>query len=169
MIKKENVNKRQWIQLKLQRSWRVALLLLFAIVQVQCQSVSYTHRTLRKGSAIVHYYAVWQESKPSLLVTVESDKMVFDEHPVLQLRFFGVEDLLRVEGEQLPPIVVEDQGMIRAKFPLDEGDVELFAKGVSKVRLSTMPYTHEKTFKRDRIGKRLFREFQKAKVKDTDF
>ncbi len=168
-MRNKHVRGGKWFSSKPQRSWRVALLLLFAIVQVQCQSVSYTHRTFGKGSAIVHYYAVWQESKPSLLVTVESDKMDFDEHPVLQLRFFGVDEPLRVEGEQLPPIVVEDQGMIRAKFPLDEEDVELFAKGVSKVRLSTMPYTHEKTFKRDGIGKRLFREFQKAKAKDTDF
>lgn len=169
VVCEEIVNKRVVCLLRHKRGWMVALLLLSALFQVQCHSVSYTQRTFSKEDANVRYYAIWQEGKPSLLVVVVSENLVFDERPVLHLRFFNVDEPLRIEGEQLPIKVVENQSKASAKFPLTEAQVQLFANGVSKVRLSTLPFTHERVFGHDRMGKQLFRLFQEAKTSDTDF
>ena len=45
----------------------------------------------------------------------------------------------------------------------------LLKKGVAKIRLSTIPIEHERTFAKDKIGKKLYQFFLKQKNKDNDF
>ena len=50
-----------------------------------------------------------------------------------------------------------------AEFPVEQKDINFFASGISKVRLSTVPIVHEKEFSSDVIGNYLFSSLQKAK------
>lgn len=49
-----------------------------------------------------------------------------------------------------------------AKFPISREQVESLSKGVKKLRLNTSPKYHEKEWRRDKIGKKLY-----AKYKDS--
>ena len=55
-----------------------------------------------------------------------------------------------------------------AEFPIQENDIDFFSSGISKVRLSTVPYVHEKEFARDYIGSYLYSALRKVSMsKDT--
>jgi len=42
-------------------------------------------------------------------------------------------------------------------------------EGVAKIRLSMTPMNHERTFKKDKIGKKLYQFYLKEKQKDENF
>ena len=56
-----------------------------------------------------------------------------------------------------------------AQFKISPQQFELLKKGVAKIRLSTIPIEHERTFAKDKIGKKLYQFFLKQKNKDNDF
>ena len=56
-----------------------------------------------------------------------------------------------------------------AQFKISPQQFELLKKGVAKIRLSTIPIEHERTFTKDKIGKKLYQFFMKQKDKDNDF
>lgn len=56
-----------------------------------------------------------------------------------------------------------------AQFIATPAQLELLKKGISKVRLSTSPIEHEREFKKDKIGEKLYQLFLKQKDKDNNF
>ena len=46
---------------------------------------------------------------------------------------------------------------------------EALKNGIANVRLSTTPYEHEREFKKDKIGKKLYEHYLKEKDKDSNF
>ena len=56
-----------------------------------------------------------------------------------------------------------------AQFKITPKQFELFKKGISKIRLSTTPIEHERTFSKDKIGKELYLFFLKHRDKENDF
>ena len=46
---------------------------------------------------------------------------------------------------------------------------ELLREGVAKVRLSTLPIEHERTFKKDKLGKKLYNFYLHQMNKDISF
>lgn len=56
-----------------------------------------------------------------------------------------------------------------AQFKVTPSQFEEIKNGVSKVRLSMTPMNHERTFKKDKIGKKLYELFIEARSKNDDF
>lgn len=56
-----------------------------------------------------------------------------------------------------------------AQFKISPQQFELLKKGVAKIRLSTIPIEHERTFAKDKIGKKLYQFFLKQKNKGISF
>lgn len=56
-----------------------------------------------------------------------------------------------------------------AMFRVTEEDMEMFKLGVESIRLTTLPITHDRTFKKDRIGLKLYQNYQTAKRKAKNF
>ena len=56
-----------------------------------------------------------------------------------------------------------------AQFVVTPQQFELLKSGVKKIRLSTTPIEHERTFKKDRIGKKLYEFYIEQRDKDDDF
>lgn len=56
-----------------------------------------------------------------------------------------------------------------AQFRITPQQFEILNEGVAKIRLSMTPMNHERTFKKDKIGKKLYQFYQKEKQKDEDF
>ena len=46
-----------------------------------------------------------------------------------------------------------------AKFPISKEQVESLSKGVKKLRLNTSPQFHEKEWRKDKIGKKLYQKY----------
>jgi hypothetical protein len=148
------------------------ILLYFALIALflscgSSKSVSYTHKPLAEEGCSVAYSALQQDGQLYIFVTVKSDRLIFNDTPSLMLKNFegGV---LTLEGVNLQSRT-ETSGMVisnvfvpisevkaMAQFPVDATDIDFFKSGISKVRLSTVPIVHEKSFSSDKIGKYLY-------------
>ena len=56
-----------------------------------------------------------------------------------------------------------------AQFKVTPEQFESLKDGIIKVRLSTIPIEHEREFKKDKIGKKLYKFFIEAQNKENDF
>ena len=153
---------------------------LLCAISIKAQSVSYTYKPLAAEGCHVDYSPSWQDGKPYLVVSVRSDRMKFVAEPVLLLKTSEGETI-RLEGKPLD-VSTKSTGVVSgnivipiqefnatAQFPITEEQISLLNKGISKVRISLIPMNHERTFKKDKIGKKLYQFYLKAKAKDDDF
>ena len=55
------------------------------------------------------------------------------------------------------------------QFKITPEQFEKIKDGIAKVRLSTIPIEHERTFSKDKIGKKLYLFYLKERNKDNNF
>ena len=115
-----------------------------------------------------------------IVVTVESDRLVFDSKPTMMLKNFKGE-VLKLEGYNLQSrsetsgvfvsniVIPITELNAMAEFPVDAKDIGFFASGIAKVRLSTVPIMHEREFSKDAIGEYLYNSLRKARTAATSF
>lgn len=136
--------------------------IIIAFTQVSAQSVSYTYKPLAAQGCSVEYSAIWQEGSPYIVVAISSDRLVFNETPTMMIRTLN-DELIKSEGKAITAstsqggiivsnVVVPVTGIrATAQFPITVEQIEMLQNGVAKVRISTIPLTHERTFKKDKI------------------
>lgn len=144
------------------------------------KSVSYTHRPLAAEGCSVSYSTVQNDGQIRIVVTVRSDRLVFVSNPMMMLKNFKGE-VLKLEGvnsqsrSETAGVLVNNMVLpvnelnAMAEFPVAEKDIDFFASGISKVRLSTIPLVHEKEFSRDIIGTYLFKSLSAANTSEESF
>ena len=154
--------------------------IIIAFTQVSAQSVSYTYKPLAAQGCSVEYSAIWQEGSPYIVVAISSDRLVFNETPTMMIRTLN-DELIKSEGKAITAStsqggiivsnVVVPVTRIRAtaQFPITVEQIEMLQNGVAKVRISTIPLTHERTFKKDKIGKKLHSYFKKSAKLEENF
>lgn len=164
------------------RKWMYLLMVLIAcVMQLKAQSVSYTYKPFAEEGCAVSYTPVIVENEACIVVSVQSDRLVFSDNPTMMVRFFNTDQILQLEGKKLN-ITSSNGGILignvlvpytdmkaMAQFKITEAQIELFKNGVEKIRLSTFPIVHERVFKSDKIGMPLFQNFQVAKDKAKNF
>lgn len=146
----------------------------------QAQSVSYTYKPLADEGCQMSYSIAKQDTNYCMVVTVSSDNMVFLKNPIFLIKTFKG-DVIKLTGEQsgdksdtggfligsiIFPITEINS---TAQFPITEDQLKLLNDGIMKVRLSTSPYEHERTFKKDKIGKKLYNIYLKKKEQHDNF
>ena len=154
--------------------------ILFCTLLLHAQSVSYTYKPFAAEGCSVEYSPSWQEGKPFLIVIVKSDRMKFVSNPVLLLKTANGETI-RLEGTSVD-VSTSSTGIVSgnigipvqefnatAQFPIEERHIELLNQGITKVRISLIPMNHERTFNKDKIGKKLYNAFLKTKQSDDSF
>lgn len=160
---------------------RTLLSLLTVFLLTSCSSyISYTYRPLAAEGCSVRYSANYQEGKPYLFVEIQSDRLMFGGKPILMVKTFKGE-IFTLEGISIATSQ-ESSGVIvgnmvlpitelqaKALFPITEDQISLLNDGIAKVRISTVPITHERTFSQDIIGKRLYNQFESTKKKAREF
>ena len=137
------------------------------------QTVSYSYKPLAEEGCCVDYSIAKQDSVYSIIVKVTSNSSLFLKEATMLLKTFDGE-IIKFHGTA---INIDSQstnlasGNINstAQFIATPAQLELLKKGISKVRLSTSPIEHEREFKKDKIGKKLYQLFLKQKDKDNNF
>lgn len=156
------------------------LLFLFIGCRVVAQSVSYSYRPLAAEGCNVKYSVMKQDTAYYIIVTVRSDRLKFLKEPTFLIKNFD-DDVIKLQGDLLDN-ANESAGIMTgnimipvsiiystAQFRISPEQFELIKNGIAKVRLSTIPIEHERTFKKDKIGKKLYKFYLKAKSKSDDF
>lgn len=163
-------------------------LILFVIIgaisiatnDVTAQTVSYTYKALAAEGCSMKYSVAKQNEKFYIIATVQSDRMKFLKESTMMIRTANG-DVLRFSGELIDN-GTESAGIVSgnmvipvtsiistAQFEVSPEQFELLKDGIIKVRLTTIPIEHEREFKKDKIGKKLYEFYLNAKNKEDDF
>ena len=147
---------------------------------INAQTVGYTYRPLAAEGCNMKYSVVKQDTAYYIIATVKSDRLNFLKESTMLLKTFDGE-VIKLYGSQIGS-GSETAGIVSgnivlpvteisstAQFKISPQQFELLKKGVAKIRLSTIPIEHERTFAKDKIGKKLYQFFLKQKNKDNDF
>ena len=128
----------------------------------------------------MRYSVAKQDTIYSIIATVRSDRMNFLNEPTMKVRTFkgkylelkgdvigsGSQSMGIVSGNMVIPITEISS---TAQFRITPQQFEILNEGVAKIRLSMTPMNHERTFKKDKIGKKLYQFYLKEKQKDENF
>jgi len=161
------------------RSFLILLFLSIGI-NIEGQTVSYTYRPLAAEGCQMKYSVIKQDTTYYIVATVSSDRLMFIKQPVMLIKNYDgkvvkLEGDIISNGSESAGILVSNV-MIpvteinsTAQFKITPEQFEIIKNGIAKVRLSTIPIQHERTFKKDKIGKKLYKFYQKAQMKSNDF
>ena len=160
----------------------IAALLLFigTAPDVVAQTVGYTYKALTAEGCNMKYSVAKQDTLYSIIATVRSDRMKFLSNPTMKVRTFegkllelkgtvignGTESTGIVSGNIVIPVTEINS---TAQFWITPEQFKILNEGVAKIRLSMTPMNHERTFNKDKIGKKLYKFFLQEKEKDDNF
>ena len=142
----------------------LSIILTMCSVNINAQTVGYTYRPLAAEGCNMKYSVAKQDTAYYIIATVKSDRLNFLKESTMLLKTFDGE-VIKLYGSQIPVTEISST----AQFKISPQQFELLKKGVAKIRLSTIPIEHERTFAKDKIGKKLYQFFLKQKNKDNDF
>lgn len=159
------------------------LLLLFFLalgIETFAQTVSYSYRPLAAEGCNMKYSVTKQDTTFYIIVTVRSDRLKFLKESTFLIKSFDG-DIIRLKGDLIDN-GSESAGVLvgnmmlpvteinsTAQFRISPYQFEQIKHGIAKVRLSTIPIEHERIFKKDKIGKKLYKFYQNARSKPDDF
>lgn len=144
------------------------------------QTVGYTYKALAAEGCNMEYSVAKQDTIYSIVATVRSDMMKFLSEPTMKIRTFSgkyleLKGTVIGNGSQSAGIVIGNvvipvtEISSTAQFLITPQQFEILNEGVAKIRLSMTPMNHERTFKKDKIGKKLYQFYQQEKQKDENF
>lgn len=146
----------------------------------QAQTVGYTYKALAAEGCNMKYSIAKQDSEYSIIATVSSDRMTFLNEPTMKIKTFTGE-YLELKGKVIGDrsqsaglisgniVIPVTEITSTAQFKITPQQFEVLNEGVAKIRLSMTPMNHERTFQKDKIGKKLYQFYLKEKKKDEDF
>lgn len=156
-----------------------ALLILFS-QSIIAQKVSYSYKLLAAEGCTMDYNVVKQDTAYYIIATVTSDRMTFLNEPTMKARTFE-DEVITLDGVNIGN-GSESMGVVinnlvlpvteiksTAQFAITQEQLKKLKSGIAKIRLSMTPMDHERTFNKDKIGKKLYELYQKANDKDSDF
>lgn len=154
--------------------------LLTVVIASNAQTVGYTAKPLGVDRCTLKYGVAKQDTAYYIIAAISSVKMKFLKESTMMLKTFEG-DVIKLEGTLIDNdtqsagvitagiIIPVTEITSTAQFEVSPSQFELLNKGISKIRLSTIPVEHERTFNKDKIGKKLYQFFLKQKKKEEDF
>lgn len=158
------------------------LLILFLTLGLEtiAQTVGYTYRPLTAEGCNMKYSVAKQDTAFYIIVTVRSERLKFLKESTFLIKTFDGE-IIRLQGDLIDS-GSESAGVLvgnmmlpvteinsTAQFRISQNQFELIKNGIAKVRLSTIPIEHERRFRKDKIGKKLYKLYQNARSKSEFF
>ena len=162
--------------------FRYILVTFFCLISSHliAQTVGYTYKPLAAEGCSMKYSVAKQDTSYYIIATVQSDRMRFLSEPQMKVRTYN-DEVLTFSG-----VVIgngsESAGIVSsnivipvteisstAQFKVSPKHFERIKNGIAKIRLDMTPMNHERTFKKDKIGKKLYQFYLKAKSQDDNF
>ena len=109
-----------------------------------------------------------------LTLMLTSERLKMSDNPKLLLRLMD-DSVMSLDGYMLGSTnksegavmigntaVAINHYVTEAKFPISKEQVESLSKGIKKLRLNTSPKFHEKEWRKDKIGKILYKKYKES-------
>lgn len=165
-----------------------AILVLCSLTVSAQKKVSYRTNAFMEEENAVSFSVTREDSTYFLVMTFESYNSVLPPEPALKMKTFD-DEVLAFSGERLSQnshtggigigtavggsvvtnVIPYDWITELVRFKVTEEQFEAMASGVKKIRINTAPLVHEGEFRRDIIGKRLYKMFLEQKNVKDDF
>jgi len=95
-----------------------------------------------------------QIEEPKMLIKLMNDSVIALEGKLIN------SNVMSRGGVVVSNIMMEASYYVsEAKYPISPEQISQFGQGIKKLRLNTSPYIHEKEWKKDKIGKKLYEEY----------
>lgn len=167
----------------MKKTFRYILTLIISLAFVGnsfAQTVGYSYKPLAKEGCEMKYSVAKQDTSYFIIANVTSDRMLFLSEPTMKIRTFNDEVITLsgvllgndsktgglLYGNFVMPITEKSS---TAQFKITPQQFEVLKNGVSKIRISMTPMNHERTFKKDKIGGKLYKFYLKVKALDDEF
>lgn len=162
---------------------KIITIIIFTIAflsYTSAQTAEYTYRPLAAEGCSMKYCVAKQGEQYYIIATVSSDRMRFLKESCMLIRTFDG-NVIKLDGCLLDNdtqssgiivgnVVVPVTGIISsAQFKISEAELQQLECGISKIRLTTIPIEHERTFKKDKIGNKIYKLYLQVKNKNTYF
>ena len=154
------------------------LVVLLCCFVSRAQTVGYSYKPLAAEGCSMKYSVIRQDSVYYIIATVKSDRLTFLKESTMLIKNFDGE-VIKLQGSLISS---ESAGVLignivypvteissTAQFKITPEQFEKIKDGIAKVRLSTIPIEHERTFSKDKIGKKLYLFYLKERNKDNNF
>ena len=155
----------------------IIVLTLCSVSRAQAQSYSI-------GDLTNHFYKLYFSVKNVdgiiyLYTKMRTEKMDFENPPKIKMRTFG-DNIIELTGEKLTSqddmvavpmgvlIIPISEKNIFARFAITESEMKLINEGVKKIRLYTLRESYDKSFKKDNLGKKIYKQYQKVLSEGDD-
>ena len=147
------------------------LLIVLSCTCTQAQ-VSYGDRAFGDGNIKINV----STEKDSVYLTfiITSWKYKMSDSPKVLFRLMN-DEVISLDGKIIGSSIMNDGAVMvgyvavssneyvtEAKFPIAKNQIEKFSKGIKKVRINTSPKYHEKEWRRDKIGKKLYAKYKES-------
>lgn len=112
-----------------------------------------------------------EDNEAFLSVHLEDESRSIIEEPKMLVKLMN-DSVITLDGKLLNSIIVSRAGVVvsnvmlpigsyisDAKFPISHEQISQFGQGIKKLRLNTTPKYHEKEWKKDKIGKKIYEEY----------
>ncbi len=165
---------------KLIQTTFICFLLFIATSCSTAMKVGYTHKPLAAEGCEVNYSISQQSEDLFIIVSISSDRLVFTDAPTMKIRNFQG-DVIELNGKSLST-QSESAGVLvnnivlpvtelkaMAQFKIEKEQIPFFESGIQKVRISTVPLVHEKTFTNDVIGHWLYKKLDETQRTQDNF
>lgn len=148
----------------------VTIIILCCTLPIHAQSVGYTYKPVSTNGCNIQFNIIKQDSSYYIITTVKSTRLDFLQEPTMLLKTFDGK-IIKLHGVRIGNssesswFITENLATPSlakttiAQFKISPEQLEEFQNGISKIRLSTIPVFHERTFAKDKIGRRLYRSF----------
>jgi F0F1-type ATP synthase alpha subunit len=119
------------------------------------------------------------DGKIYLYTKMRTEKMDFENPPKIKIRRFA-DNIIELTGEKLTSqndmvaipigvmIIPVSEKNVFARFAVTESEMELIKEGVTKIRVYTLPDSYDKSFKKDNLGKKIYKQYQKSLTEGND-
>lgn len=143
------------------------------------QTVSYIHKPWKEDGCTVTFSVSAQDTAYYIVVSVAPGDFKFLSSPTMKLKTTSGE-VIKLKGVSLGDEtatsyrkdgdeVIASKLTTMAMFAATPEQFEKMKGGVAKVRLSTIPFAHERTFDVDKIGKALYDLYVKERDAEENF
>lgn len=167
----------------MKRLYAVLLAIVFALsfsTISHAQIIGYTYKPFAPEGCQMQYNIALQGDQCYIIATISSDRMQFLGEPTMLIRTSDGE-VLKLDGVLLDSRS-ESAGLVcgymvipvtsvhsSAQFSITPEQLEKLKSGVKKIRLSTTPYEHEREFRKDKIGARLYKTYLNMRDRHDNF
>lgn len=152
---------------------RISLLFIM-LISLVCVKAQVSYGDITWGSYNMKINVVTENDSIYLGVVYTDEKRKITDTPKLLLRLMD-DTVISLDGKMLESHNQSDGGVVvygvyvasnhfvsEAKFPISKEQILLFERGIKKLRLNTSPKYHEKEWKKDKIGRKLFETYLKS-------